>query len=49
MVLKKTCWLTTIHPLRIGCLTARAAEEISIRSSDLASSSAPRSKSRMTC
>ena len=20
MVLKKTCWLTTIHPLRIGCL-----------------------------
>jgi geranylgeranyl diphosphate synthase type II len=23
MVLKKTCWLTTIHPLRVGCIIAK--------------------------
>lgn len=27
MVLKKTCWLTTIHPLRTGCLIAGGGDE----------------------
>ena len=27
MVLLKTCWLTTIHPLRVGCLIGSAGKE----------------------
>jgi geranylgeranyl diphosphate synthase type II len=31
MVLKKTCWLTTIHPLRLGCLIGGGDEKLLAR------------------
>ena len=50
MVLKKTCWLTTIYPSRVGRADRRrGGASTSTASSASASSSAPPSRSRTTC
>ena len=50
MVLKKTCWLATIYPSRVGALIGTGGAHATwSRSSASASSSARRSRSRTTC